>query len=305
MPLVSVVVPTYNRCEQLPRAIDSILKQTAQDLEVIVVDDGSSDDTPAVAKRFTDPRVRYLRRENGGVCAARNTGIAAARGDWLAFLDDDDEWLPEKLSLQLAAAERAGTDVGLVGCVLLRRFEDLVSTVRWPADASGEVQAEPLLNSVCAFMQTALIRSSALNDVGHFDEAIGVCEDYELAIRLQQRWRLITLSEPLVVSYESLTGLANNTRKRRDSLRVILQRHSALLEQHRIARANIHREIGKAALKIGDRTGGFSSMLASIKAAPLDPRAYGYLLLGPFGADGYAVARGAYRYVKKMLGGYR
>ena len=109
-PFVSVVVPSHNRARLLSRTLQSILAQQMGDLEVVVVDDGSTDDTASVAAA-ADPRVVVLRNEApAGVSAARNRGIAAARGAWMAFCDDDDLWSPEKLAHQLAAAERARAD---------------------------------------------------------------------------------------------------------------------------------------------------------------------------------------------------
>ncbi len=112
MPLVSVVVPTHNRARLLRRTLRSILAQHMVDLEVVVIDDGSTDDTGDVAA--TDPRVLVIRnRESAGVSAARNRGIAAARGEWIAFCDDDDLWSPDKLNRQLTAADACGCRLGV------------------------------------------------------------------------------------------------------------------------------------------------------------------------------------------------
>jgi glycosyltransferase involved in cell wall biosynthesis len=113
-PLTSIVVPTYNRSYCLPRTVDSALAQTKVRVEVIIVDDGSKDDTTAlVASRYgSDPRVRYIRQDNGGVAIARNTGMRAAQGDFIALLDSDDIWQPWKLELQLACM-RARPEVGM------------------------------------------------------------------------------------------------------------------------------------------------------------------------------------------------
>src|SRR5690242_14976762 len=112
-PSVSVIIPTYNRARFVGEAVASALAQTLPPLEVIVVDDGSTDDTADVVARLNDPRVVYLRQENAGPATARNTGVEAARGDLIALLDSDDRWLPRKLELQVPLFEGDGK-IGLV-----------------------------------------------------------------------------------------------------------------------------------------------------------------------------------------------
>src|SRR5258705_10332336 len=106
MPKVSVIIPTYNRAECLRSAITNVLNQTFQDFEIVVVDDSSQDHTREVVNSLDDKRIKYIRHErNKGVAAARNTGVSNAKGDYIAFLDDDDEWFPEKLKKQCAVLE--------------------------------------------------------------------------------------------------------------------------------------------------------------------------------------------------------
>ena len=109
--MISVVLPSYNRAHILPRAIESILGQTYKDIELIIVDDGSSDNTAEVVGSFSDSRIVYVRQENAGACAARNNGIAHARGDYIAFQDSDDIWHQDKLEKQLATLQNTGADV--------------------------------------------------------------------------------------------------------------------------------------------------------------------------------------------------
>ena len=116
-PRVSVVIPTYNRAGLLPRAVASVLAQTWTEFELLIVDDHSTDGTPAAIARFADGRIRSFRHpRNSGQSKALNTGIGHARGDYLAFLDDDDEWLPGKLAAQVAVLDAAPSGVGLVYC---------------------------------------------------------------------------------------------------------------------------------------------------------------------------------------------
>src|SRR5690348_15078750 len=120
MPRVSVIVPVFNRAATIGRAVASVVVQTMADWELIVVDDGSADDPAGALAALSDARLRLLRHErNRGAAAARNTGIAAARAPLIAFLDSDDEWLPEKLARQVAAVERAGPALGAL-CTAFR-----------------------------------------------------------------------------------------------------------------------------------------------------------------------------------------
>src|SRR6478672_2666674 len=115
MTRVSVIMPVYNGAAFVSRAIDSVLRQTVRDLELIVVDDGSTDDTREVVTAITDSRLRYIHQQNRGPSVARNNGIRAASAEWIAFLDSDDYWLPTKLEAQLARA-REVPDAGVIYC---------------------------------------------------------------------------------------------------------------------------------------------------------------------------------------------
>jgi GT2 family glycosyltransferase len=191
-PLVSVIIPTHNRASLLARAVASVNAQERIgelfDVEIIVVDDHSTDDTAEVAPRL--PRVRYLRTPiNRGVCAARNIGISAASGEFLSLLDDDDEWLPGKLALQVPLL-RAHPEIGLVyGQNRVIRGNEVSL---WPsADApSGQVFRQLLLSDFIP-ARTLLIRSEALREVGGFDETLGHYELNDLCLRLTHRFPVI------------------------------------------------------------------------------------------------------------------
>ena len=112
---VSVIIPTYNRAKLIKRSILSVLNQTYQNFEIIVVDDGSADDTKSVVESFNNPKIRYIRHDiNKGQSAARNTGIKNAKGKYIAFQDSDDEWLPEKLEKQMSCFESPSSHSGIV-----------------------------------------------------------------------------------------------------------------------------------------------------------------------------------------------
>lgn len=194
---VSVVVPTYNRAALLPRALDSVLAQSRPADELIVVDDGSEDGSAALlAARY--PQARVLRQPNRGVSAARNAGIRAARGGWIALLDSDDLWRPDKLARQLAAA---GADARLVHCdELWIRDGRRVNPKRRHAKYGGYIYRRCL--PLCALSPSAvLIRREVFAEIGLFDESLPACEDYDLWLRVCARYPVRYLDEPLVVKY--------------------------------------------------------------------------------------------------------
>jgi glycosyltransferase involved in cell wall biosynthesis len=199
-PFVSVIIPTYNRRELVQGAVDSVLDQTYGDYEIIVVDDGSQDGTGEIIAACYGDRVRYVYQENAGESAARNRGIALARGTLVALLDSDDIWLRDKLARQVPLLERS-PQAGVVFCQAL-----LVDALDRSLDVPpaghdlvpDDLKLESLLFRNTITASTALIRRSALREVGGFDQTVRFGEDWELWLRLRERWDFAFLPEPLV-----------------------------------------------------------------------------------------------------------
>jgi glycosyltransferase involved in cell wall biosynthesis len=196
---ISVVIPTYNRAELVLRALRSVLAQTRPAEQVIVVDDGSTDDTgPLVRIQFGS--VDYLAQENRGVSAARNRGIEVATGEWIALLDSDDEWLPEKLERQMACLEQE-PDCRLCHTdeIWVRRGRR-VNPRRKHAKQGGWIFRDCL--PLCAISPSSvLIHRSLFEEVGRFDETLPACEDYDLWLRVCSRWPVLFVPERLVVKH--------------------------------------------------------------------------------------------------------
>jgi glycosyltransferase involved in cell wall biosynthesis len=195
--MVSVIIPTFNRSGTLVEALQSVLNQEPVDLELIVVDDGSSDDTARRLQPFLS-RVRVHQQPHSGVSAARNAGIGMARGEWLAFLDSDDLWMPKKLSRQLDYLDR---NPGLLICqteeIWLRNGERL-NPRKYHKKPSG--YCFPLLLERCLVSPSAVLMHRTLLDaVGVFDESLPACEDYDLWLRVGYRYPIGLLEEPLVI----------------------------------------------------------------------------------------------------------
>lgn len=186
-PLVSVILPTYNRLHYLQRAVASVFAQTQGNWELIVVDDGSTDGTTAYVLALADPRVRCITRPHcGNPAQVRNVGIAASRGAWLAFLDSDDIWEPEKLVLQLEALTDTRCRWSYGGYALIdERGERVRHSVGPPWRAfSGRILPELLTTRASVTICSVLAERALVEEVGMFDERIPYREDYDLELRL-------------------------------------------------------------------------------------------------------------------------
>jgi len=202
MPAISIIIPTFNRSHVLGKAIESIMAQTFQDWELLIVDDGSTDDTRSLVADYQTrcPAIRYLWQENRKQAVARNHGIRVARGRYLAFLDSDDEWMPEKLSRQSALLDRDPR----VGMVYGNQWilKDANSPPRWryaPGTLpSGHVFEALLRREFYCSMQTLLVRRSVVDEVGPLDESLGnSLEDWEFTLRITHRYPVAVIDDPV------------------------------------------------------------------------------------------------------------
>lgn len=212
MPVVSVVIPVYNGGRYLADAIQSVLDQTYRDFEVVVVDDGSTDDSEAVAKGFGEA-IRYLHQANGGVCKARNAGIAAAHGAYIAFLDQDDLWLPNKLAEQVTYLENH-REIAAVYCQCKVTGEGwLRSDVYYTELVKDDIIG--VISGPCLLMTTTLFRKDVLGKIGGFDEMLVGAggEDMDLTVRLKQVAQVAYL--PTVLAEYRMHGSNNSTHSER------------------------------------------------------------------------------------------
>jgi len=196
---ISVVVPTFNRAHTLPRALDSILCQCQPATEVIVVDDGSQDDTGDLIRRRY-PQVHYLRQPHGGVSSARNRGIDAADGDWIAFLDSDDAWLPDKLAAQRTAlGEHPNSRLCHTQEIWIRHGRR-VNQMDKHAKSGGYIFRACLPRCVIS-PSAALLHRSLFDALGSFDEDLPACEDYDLWLRICATEPVAFVPEPQIRKY--------------------------------------------------------------------------------------------------------
>ena len=194
---VSVVIPTYNRKEMLEEAVQSVLNQSYEDFELIVVDDGSIDGTKDVIERL-DSDIRYIYKENGGVSSARNFGVKKAKGEFIAFLDSDDMWLKDKLEKQVKyMSKRSDLFVSQTEEIWIRNGVR-VNQKKKHKKCEGRIFKEVL--PLCIISPSAVIMRRELFDhVGLFDEEFLVCEDYDLWIRVAAKYPVGLLKEKLII----------------------------------------------------------------------------------------------------------
>jgi glycosyltransferase involved in cell wall biosynthesis len=201
-PLISVVIPTYNRRDTISYCLDSVLSQTYDNLEVIVVDDCSTDDTVSIVKNYSDPRVRSIILEkNSGAQAARNRGIFEANADWIAFQDSDDEWMPDKLEKQVAALARANFDPWLFIYTNAFLFDTVKGSKKvWLLPVvEGAAQHANLLQSPAPLYQTMLVSKEALRKIEYLDENVPSFQEWDTSIRLAKYCTIIHIKEPLLI----------------------------------------------------------------------------------------------------------
>lgn len=196
-PLVSVITATYNMGRYVGEAVDSVLAQEWPALEAIVVDDGSTDDTPSVLEGYAaDPRVRVIRQANAGQTAAKNAGLRAARGEFVGFCDADNAWLPGKLARQVPLLQARPAAGVVYGDIALMDGEGRTLPTP-PVKRHGGRITEPLLLSNFVTFNTALLPRRVLEEVGGFDETLRMAIDYDLWLRVSTRYEFIYLPEPL------------------------------------------------------------------------------------------------------------
>lgn len=233
-PKVSVIIPTHNRANVIQRALHSVLHQTYENLEVIVVDDASTDNTAEIIHAIDDKRIIFLRQEvRHGAAVARNIGIHQATGEFIAFQDSDDEWLNEKLEKQMTVMLKASDRVGVVYSGFLR-FEDNAAKY-FPSKQiepkSGSI-LEPLLSGNFVTTQAVVIRKKCLLASGLFDERLPRLQDWELFLRLAELYEFVCVDEPLLIAFHSNKSITADSTLFPVALKMLLEKHENKFRPH-------------------------------------------------------------------------
>jgi len=252
-PLVSVVIPAYNRAASIADAIASVATQDYENLEIVLVDDASSDGTAEAVAGLGIPALRYFRHpENLGANAARNTGIREARGEYVAFQDSDDVWDSRKLSRQLQALRDHGADICF--CAFDRAAAGVLTRIPKPGYGvrpGCRDRYEELLRGSYISCQTLVVRRDLLFEVGLFDEALPRLQDWELCLRLAKRHPLVYLQEPLVRVDISDDSISRQFPKLAAAANMVLEKHAAEFRRHPEAAAMLCFNVGLEAVRHG------------------------------------------------------
>ncbi len=284
MPEVSVILPFFDRAATLPRCIESVRAQTFSDWELIAVDDGSSDGSLAVLKTFGDSRIRVLRHEkNAGPGAARNTAIEAARGNYLALIDSDDEWFPTKLEKQIARLESGDCD--LCGCEYFLAKNGVDERIVLPAPPSWAEE----LHTKCELGNgtTLVLRRECAETVGAMDERLRAYEDWDWMLRLVQRFGFAVVAEPLARVH---TGGPRPALAFAEAAEIFLAKHDAEFARlgaahHGWVRGKHFENVAANAFANRSHRLGCRYLLKSFAANPRQsPARLGALLLAPVDA---------------------
>ena len=233
-PFFTVVIPTHNRSNLLKRAIESVLNQTFESFELIVVDDHSADDTSRVVKSFSDPRIRYLINSRAkGACGARNTGIFSAKGKWVAFLDDDDVWLPEKLKCQYDLAQKINKTVGLI-CTDYGIYKDnQKNPVIYKNRPSGRVGDKLLYGGRIGCLSSVCVRTEVLKAIEGFDARFLSSQDQDLWLRVADLSEFAHVPKTLVHMYqERRNRIGQNSKSKLEGSIMLRDKYFALINKN-------------------------------------------------------------------------
>jgi glycosyltransferase involved in cell wall biosynthesis len=285
-PVVSVVIPAFNAERTIAGTVRSVVAQTFRDLEILVVDDGSVDGTAQVAASVADSRIRVLTQANGGASSARNAGITAARGEFVAFVDADDRWLPHKVERQVSLL-RADPQADAVQTSAYFVDDELRAlSVETCMDAGDDFARCLQFFNLPAFATSVMVRRATLLEIGMFDRSLVILEDWELALRLARRNGLRSIAEPLVLYRVHPGNRSRNAQIHVAPGELVLRRIFTdpalppdVRRLRRPAYGAFYRMLAGGYLRAGDPGTG---LLWAMRAVAQDPRQLAYILAMPW-----------------------
>ncbi|MEZ4617190.1 MAG: glycosyltransferase family 2 protein [Caldilineaceae bacterium] len=293
IPKFSVVIPTYNRAHFLPRAISSVLNQTFTDFELIIADDGSTDNTQEIINSIMDPKVKYIYQENAGGGAARNLGASIAKGEYLTFLDSDDEAMPQWLEHYFRVFESTNADVICCG---FERVAEAGHTIKEKIVLPKNMG--PIFDDQVGMFThggTFALRRQIFEALGGYAADLTAGQHTELAMRLiplcrDQRWNIHNLDLPLIKYYlHSGPSIRKNYRAKYQGIKYVLEHHEAKLQRVPQIYAIYLANAGVNAARLGDFVEARNLIFSAIRFQPWDWKNYGRMILTMVPSLGAAV----------------
>ncbi|MGH7797814.1 MAG: glycosyltransferase family 2 protein [Candidatus Binatia bacterium] len=294
MPQVSVIIPTRNRAGYLAGALKSVLEQSFRDLEIIVVDDCGDDDTQAVVERFGHAAIRCLRhdRQRGGA-AARNTGIANSNGEYVAFLDDDDEWFGEKLARQIDVMLASPLEVGGVytGYFIMDRGDGRVRGQIVPRER-GDLSEALLAGNCIGGTSSMLLRRACFDKIGLFDERLPSFQDHDLWLRIARKFHFAYVREPLFKYFVHGDKIWTNAEALTAGLELMLRKYGQSAAFRRKC-SIYYLALGVQHCEADQVNAGRKALIRAARLNPLALESYVYLGLALLGGENFRRARQA------------
>ncbi len=281
VPSVSVIIPTRNRATLLHRAINSVLVQTCTDLELIVIDDASTDNTQEMLHDIKDERVRVIRLEaSRGACVARNVGIAHSRGQYIAFQDDDDEWFPEKLERQVEIFQKSGDDVGVVSCGFWIDQEGRRTYFPYKRFRIREGSIyRALIWENFHDTPSLLIKKRYLEESKLFDESLPRFQDWDLCLRLSQCCLFGFVDSPLYVKYCQKHSISTNSVAGLTALRIIIEKNREAIDSDKRLAAHFSQWLGMFCVENGKMLDARNHFRKAVTLHPISLKYYVTYLL--------------------------
>lgn len=241
--MISVIIPVYNREKTIRKSIESVLNQTYKDLEIIIVDDGSNDNSKQIIENIQDDRIKYVYQENAGACVARNHGIDISNGKYIAFHDSDDIWLPEKLEKQYDALHRTKADVVICKMTNIGEY----GTVIMPQKLN-----EGFLDKSCSLMNIgtqSIMGKREVFENNKFDIEMPRLQDFELLLRISYKYDIYLIDDALVNYFTGGVSISSNGKKFLNALDLLRKKHPKLF----MGKSDTLNDLGKLSLGVANQ----------------------------------------------------
>jgi len=291
-PLISIIIPTYNRANLLVKAIKSVFSQTYKNFELIIVNDGSTDNTKQIIDNFKKQtnKIKYIWEINSGTAKAKNTGIKNTEGKYIAFLDSDDEWLPKKLEKQLELFKKStNSNLGFVGCNTFIIDKKNNKKLIYKIPKYKNIFYALLINNFICSCSSVMVKKSVLDKIDFFDENLKIGEDWDMWIRIAQKYNFDFVNEPLL-KYNIHSGNLSSAfaiEKKEKNIQSIFDKYKEYFENNPKLYSSKLRYDGTRYTLSNDLKKARKSFIFSIKLNPLNYKSYFYFFCSLLGQHTY------------------